>query len=209
MELRIKLTNKHSVLLSLCCLSLFLVSGCAPSPAIKANYKSSSEQINFNLIDERPINQKKSFTEADSVGQNLHIGDDRMNPGAYDLVKTALHENLQKSLTGKTVVLSDFIIIITDPAFTLDQRGMDLANEPIQGVYIAEPVTSAVIYGIEKLKGRRNVYVRITGNINGKTFSNQNSEDFYFGVSEKNLFKLINKTIADTVTEARTLTIPN
>ncbi len=70
--------------------------------------------LSFTLNDTRPPKQLKTGPEAFSVGNcaysSIRVGDDLFNPSKVDLISERLQRNYSVQLTGKTVIIENFVI---------------------------------------------------------------------------------------------------
>ena len=185
---------------------MFLVlslNSCATASSVNLSSNTISTEVSFVFADERSEKQKTSYQQTDSSGRNVYFGDDKLTPIGPQLLKGALQQNLSIELAGKKIVLTDFLVIISDPTISIDQARLETASASVLNGYAAAPLTEALIYSIEK--GKKNVYVRVTGKVGENAYSNQNSKNFWAGASESDIKSLINKTLDDSVKEIKSI----
>lgn len=180
---------------------VFTLSGCATTTSVNLPSNNISSEVSFLFADERSEKQKSSYQQTDSSGRNVYFGDDKINPTGPQLLKGVLHKNLSIELTGKKIVLTDFLVIVSDPTISIDKARVEAASASVPNGFSVTPLTEALIHSIES--GKKNVYIRITGKVGENDYSNQNSRNFWAGASEADIKSLINKTLDDSVKEIR------
>ena len=180
---------------------VFTLSGCATTTSVNFPTNNISSEASFLFTDERSEKQKGSYQQIDSSGRNVYFGDDKLNPTGPQLLKGVLQKNLSIELAGKKIVLTDFLVIVSDPTITIDKERIKVTSASVPNGEAVTPLTEALIYSIES--GKKNVYVRITGKVGENDYSNQNFRNFWAGASESDIKSLINKTLDDSVKEIR------
>lgn len=186
------------------CLWIFLVlslSSCITATSVNLPTNNISTETSFLFDDERSEKQKKSYEQTDSNGRNLYFGDDKLTPTGPQLLRQVLQQSLSMELTGKKIVLTDFLVIVCDPTVVLDKERLQASSALVPNGTATAPLAEALIYSIES--GKKNVYIRITGRVGESSYSNQNSRNFWAGASESDIKSLINKTLDDSVNDIR------
>ncbi|WP_232415343.1 MULTISPECIES: hypothetical protein [Methylotenera] len=182
---------------------VFTLSGCATATSVNLSSNSIASEASFLFADERSEKQKSSYQQTDSSGRNVYFGDNTLNPTGPQLLKGMLQQNLSIELTGKKIVLTDFLVIVTDPTVSIDKARLQATSAQVPNGVAVTPLAEALIYSIES--GKKNVYIRITGKVGNNDYSNQNSRNFWAGASESDIKSLINKTLDDSVKEIRNI----
>jgi hypothetical protein len=182
---------------------VFSLSSCTTTTSVNLSSNNFSNEVSFLFADERSEKQKSSYQQTDSSGRNVYFGDDKLNPTGPQLLKGVLQQNLNLELTGKKIVLTDFLVIVSDPNITIDKERLKTTSASVLNGEAVTPLTEALIYNIER--GKKNVYVRITGKVGDNDYSNQNSKNFWAGASEYDIKSLINKTLDDSVKEIKNI----
>ena len=182
---------------------VFTISSCATTTSINFPPNNLSSEASFLFADERAEKQKSSYQQTDSSGRNVYFGDDKLNPTGPQLLEGMLQKNLSAELIGKKVVLTDFLVIVSDPTISIDKARLETTSASVPNGSAVTPLTEALIHSIES--GKKNVYIRITGKVGGNDYSNQNSKNFWAGASEADIKSLINKTLDDSVKKIRVI----
>jgi hypothetical protein len=89
--------------------------GCVATGPVRVGF-SEVDSTGFTLRDERPLEQKtRHFSRDPSEGTYDRAGDENFLPTPPAILKSWLHEHVGAELSGKTVVLNEFLIVIHEP----------------------------------------------------------------------------------------------
>lgn len=151
------------------------------------NHSETTSKVNnniaFNLVDERPAQQKQSrIVEADH-GADAYLGDRELNPNGPNALKTFLQQKFGNKLGGRALALTNFTVEIYKPTASLPYGDAD------------NIFAELIVLGVEKLKSEKTVLVQISGKMNGKSFSSGYSENFKGLVTNNNIRHTINMTL--------------
>ena len=190
----------------------FLLVGCGSTSAVKFTSETLPERASFLLLDERPVKQKQSYQEIDPSAKEIFFGDDNFNPIGPELLKTTLQKKLNVELSGKTVMLTDFIVNVSVPGVFVDQNALNVGAATVSTVpkpngngYVAEPFAGLLVLTIESIRSEKNIYVKVSGKVNDIPFSVDLLESVKGRVTEDNIKSTVLKTLEDVATKIRTI----
>lgn len=156
----------------------------------------------FEVRDERPLPQRTSAKTVESHGEITSLGDDAIAPSAPELLKAWLGGKLGERLSGRTIVLSEFFVQITDPNVSLDEGRLNQAMASTPGAdALSGLVARWIIGGIESARADKTVGVRIGGKVDQKEFWAGASGLFKGRVSETDINSVIAEALGNASAE--------
>jgi hypothetical protein len=133
------------------------------------------DSTNFAFRDERPLEQRAAYESyAPSQGGFRRLGDNELSPSPPALFSSWLQHNLGPDLSGKTVVLNEFLVMVSESV----SRAASSAVSPVPGASTGANVAgilagSAMEQGAGRGRAEKTLSVRISGKVDGREFSGQ------------------------------------
>ena len=194
-----------SVLKVLACLHLsLLLIGCGTTSSVSVGQTSLLNNIQISLDDLRSPEQKKSHTDDENGLKNIYFGDDNFSPAPPDLFKSALYKRFGSALINKKIAITDFIVNVNEPVVRVNSADVQNAAATVPNGYAAAPLAELFINFIENVRSEKNVYIKISGTIDDKTFSSSSSQPFKGRVSESNIRQVLDASLNDALNQIQT-----
>jgi len=159
----------------------------------------------FNFIDRRAAYLSASLPPERSLDNANTLPDTCVVPSVPDFFKAWLATKFSSQLSGVTVVLKELKIETMNVPIAINSE--DFYNRAITAAPTANPLSlilaSLLAGGIENLRGKTIVSVRVSGQIDNQEFSGAAAETFRGRISEDNIKAVLLDAAESTSSEIR------
>ena len=161
----------------------------------------------FKLIDSRPHEQLLSRSPT-ATDPEFYLGDDAIRPAAPDILRATIERRASKQFIGKTIILTDVVVSVKVLNVSVDAGRLIASTPPVPASVAAGPLAAVAIYGIESVRSKKWVYVRMRGTIDDKEFSAYRTDSFAGRVSEANILSTLQAVVEAASIDAERIASP-
>lgn len=199
--------------IGLCAVLITILSGCVTSTSSVSLVKPDSVvQSNFNLVDNRPAQEKNSHNIDNGSSTIKMFGDDSVRPSIPELLKATLAKQATPELQGQSITLKSVRVMIESPASNAGKfdperfaARQEAAMQQAATVGYAGAAAGGLLYDVvERIFEKANentiftVKVSIDGNLGDEAFSEYSFATYDSGNGETQLKEAITEAIDRT-----------
>lgn len=180
--------------------AILLLFGCGTVTSTKFDLPVASRAATFDLRDERPSEERLGRKSKEAYSEITFLADDGLSPPGPLLLKSWLGQKLSDRIGGKQIVLTKFLVSVSDPVTSINEQAYSNAMASTPGVNVFSGLLARwTIGGIESARSSKTVGVRIEAKIGDQAFSGIATGSFAGRVSESNVNSIIMQALEETV----------
>lgn len=183
-------------------LILATLTGCGTvgRTTIDVGAPSPNEILQDNRAEKDRITHKEKY----SSGQIIHYGDEKIDPPPPKLLADWLGKRLSEPLKGKKVLLQEFSVEVEEPDAVVNEQTF---NNVVRSTPGADPITAMMAHwligSVDKAKRAKLVDVRISGQVEGRSFSASANGSFKVRVTSEDLNSVITRGLDAAVLDVQ------